>query len=368
MFTNYDEGILAYIASIRNYLGLESSFKANERFSKVLEEKKPEQIILALIDGMGSRLIERKLDENTFLRKHMLTEVETVFPPTTTAATTAICNGKAPNKNAWLGWTHYVKEVDDIIIPFFGKGSYSGIDYGQDYFYKLIPVTNTVTELNTKGIGAHEIYPAFRENGVSSIQEFGERIVNDSMDQSERYIYAYWDAYDSMLHKLGVDVKESDDYLKEINEVFENIAPRLNEGTMLVVVADHGLVDIEEEINIYETKLNDYLIRPTTCEPRATMFYVLEDKKEAFEKEFKEMYSDDFILLTKQQVIDAKVFGPHESSKEFERFLGDFLAIAKNHKHFLYSKEKDHFKFKASHAGCHIDERMIPFIVYQRED
>ena len=368
MFTNYDEGILTYIAAIRNYLGLDSSFSANERFARLLNDKKPEQIIVALIDGMGSRLLERKLDENAFLRKHMLTEVETVFPTTTTAATTSICNGKAPNENAWLGWTHYVKEVDDFIIPFFGKGFYNHKDYGEEYFYDLIKKTTTVDELNAKGIKASEIYPAFKENGARTIEEFGKRIVAASKSKEDRYIYAYWDAYDTLMHKNGVDNLECDNYLKTINDVFEDVSKRLDKGTMLVVVADHGLVDIDEEINLRYAKINDYLKRPIACEPRATMFYVLDDKFEEFEKEFKETYADDFILLSHDQVLKTKTFGPYESHPRFEEFVGDYLAIAKGYKHFVYSEDKNYSRFKASHAGCLMDERMIPFIVYQRED
>ena len=365
MFVNYDECILNYIASIRDYYGLDSSYAKREDFSNYLKSLDINKIFLVLIDGMGSRLIERKLDENSFLRRNLFHETSTVFPSTTTAATTSILNGKSPNENAWLGWTQYFKEKDDIIIPFLGKGLKN--DYDENIVKELVEVDDMIHELNQKGIKAHEIYPAFRENGCKDFNEVCSRMIDESFNNQDPFTYVYWDAYDSKMHKLGVNNEESDNYLKEINDLLEDASNKLNEKTLMIIIADHGQVDIEKEINIYETSLNKYLIRPTTIEPRATAFFVKEEYKELFAKEFKESYADEFILLSHDEVIKTHLFGNHENHPKFEGFIGDFLAIAKDHTHFVYNDKPKDFKFKGSHAGCHIDELMIPVITYYKD-
>ena len=365
MFVNYNDCILNIVAAIRNYLGLPSSYSANAYFAKELAIKKPERIILALIDGMGSRLIDRKLADDGFFKQYQLFEISTVFPSTTTAATAAVENGRSPNENGWVGWNQYFKEVDDFVVPFLGEGYYSKHDYGYDFVRNILPVTTTADELMAKGIQAKKIEGSFSPIGAKDIEEFVDMIIKDSYSDN-RYIYAYWDKYDSLMHKIGVDNEESDAYLRQIEAVFARRINELNEGTMLVIVADHGLVDIKEEINVYETPLNDFLIRPTAVEPRATAFYVKEACKADFASYFKSHYEDDFILLTKEQVLNSHLFGDHKNHERLGDFIGDFMAIAKGHKHFVYHEQPSSFKFLGAHAGCHIDELMIPVITYTK--
>lgn len=366
MFTNYREGILSYIAAIRRYYNLTSSYAPDEAFGQLLKKAKPAQIILTLIDGMGSRLIKRKLPPDSFLLSHLYTETETVFPPTTTAATTAILNGKAPNENAWLGWSQYLKEDDDIIVPFLNKGYYSHRQYPQDHFQTIIPVTTTIGELEAKGIKCDEIYPAFRENGCVTIAEFGARIAAVSQAQTARYVYAYWNNYDAIMHKEGVDAPKADLHLALIDAVLAKAAAELDPRTLLVIIADHGMINVEEEINLYDSKYEQYLRLPPSLEPRATAFFIKNECLTAFEAAFKAEYADDFILLSKEQVLKAGIFGIKANHPRFSEFIGDYLAIAKNFKHFIYTAETKHFAFKGHHAGAHIDERMIPLIIYQK--
>ncbi len=143
MIVQYDESILTYIASIRDYFGLKSSFAPNRDLSERIRKERPERIYLILIDAMGANLIKRKLPAESFLNRNMLYQTTTVFPPTTTAATTAIRNGKAPNENGWIGWSEYLREVDDIIIPFLSRSYYSAKEYAAGIFNRFVPVTST---------------------------------------------------------------------------------------------------------------------------------------------------------------------------------------------------------------------------------
>ena len=72
MIVQYDESILTYIASIRDYFGLKSSFAPNKDLSERIRKEKPERIYLILIDAMGANLIKRKLPAESFLNRNML--------------------------------------------------------------------------------------------------------------------------------------------------------------------------------------------------------------------------------------------------------------------------------------------------------
>lgn len=365
MFVYYDESILSYIASIRRYFDLPSEYEQNKKFSTYINSKNPKKIFLMLVDGMGANLVNKYLPEDAFLRKNMLFKTTTVFPSTTTAATTSIRNGKAPNANGWLGWTQYIKEIDDIIIPFYGKGFYNDKQYDKDLMYKIAPVTFIEDELNKKGIKARILFPTFMEDGCENFDIMCNRLIGYSHSDDYQFIYAYWDKYDSYMHEYGPSSNICKSYLAHINYEIENLANNLSEDTMLIVIADHGQIDVKEEYNICGSKYDKYLIRKPALEPRAMAFYIKDGMKQEFEKEFKNEFEDRFVLLSHQQVLDTKLFGDKRSNERFGEFLGDYIAIGKANTTLAYKEELTPY-MKGQHAGITQDELIIPVITYQK--
>ena len=364
MIIYYDESILTYISAIREHYGLSSSFVPDMKLKELIKQKDPKRIFLLLIDGMGALQVERQLPEDSFCRKYFYKKVSTVFPPTTVAATTSILNGKAPNENAWLGWMQYIEEADDILIPFLGKGYYNGREYGSDYVYDKIPVDNIIDELNRKGIKADSLYPAFKKNGCHSFEEMADRLVDLSYSDNE-FVYGYWDGYDSLMHKEGPSAWASQEYLLSVDKKLEDISSKLSEGTMLIVLADHGQIDVGKTVNLYHSPIASFLEKKPCIEARACAFYIKEGKKEEFSKTFLHEFEEDFILFSADQVKELSLFGPNKDHPRFSQLIGDFLAVGKSDVCLIYD-ELDGPYFKGQHAGMREEEIYIPLIIYQK--
>ena len=364
MFVNYDESVLSYVASIRRYFGLSSCYASDEKLSRLLEERKPQKVFIFLIDGMGLNHIRKKLDQDAFLNRNLFASTTSVFPPTTTAATTSIRNGKAPNENGWIGWSQYLKEIDDIIIPFRSCGFYNDVKYEEDIFWKYVPVNSTENELNRMGIPARALFPSFMEDGCEDLDEMCCRLIDYSFSDEYRYIYAYWDKYDTYMHEHGPSSKICDSYLEHINYEIENLAKNLNEDTVLIVTADHGQVDINRFYNLWHSEFEQYFSRRPSLEQRAMSFSIRKGREKEFEKRFKELFEKDYVLLNRSQVLESKLFGKHDNHPRFEEFIGDYLAIAKSDMVLIYREGKDYF-YRGQHAGMCDDELMIPIIIYQ---
>ena len=129
---------------------------------------------------MGANLIKRKLAADSFLNRNLLAKTNTVFPSTTTAATSAIRNGRPPCENGWLGWSQYLKEADDIIIPFRSMGFYNDVCYEKDIFKRYVPIPTTEEELNKAGIEARILFPSFEEDGCEDFDEMCCRLADFS--------------------------------------------------------------------------------------------------------------------------------------------------------------------------------------------
>lgn len=365
MFVYYDESILSYVASIRRHFGLSSSCKENDKLTTLIEQKNPKKIFLMLVDGMGANLINKKLPEDSFLRKNMLFKTTSLFPTVTTAVTTSIRNGKLPCENAWVGWVQYIKEIDDYIIPFLGTGFYSEKKYGDDFMYKISPIDFIEDELNRKNIKARRLFPAFEQDGCDNFNEMCSRLAYYSNSEDYQFIYAYWDKYDSYMHEYGPSSSISNNYLNHINYELEHLASQLSDDTMLVVIADHGQVDVKEEYNLCGSKFEKYLSLKPSLEPRATAFYIKEGMQEEFEVEFKKEFEDRFVLLTHKQVLEMSLFGDKKPHPRFEEFIGDFIAVGKANTVLAY-KDKYIAPLKGQHAGICDDEIYVPVIVYQK--
>ena len=115
---NYNECLTNLSCSIRKYYGLDYKHNTLDYIDKLLEKKSPENIVLILFDGMGSKILDRVLDNDSFLIQNKYKDITSVFPTTTTAATTSVLTGLDPVEHGWLGWNMYIKPIDKIITLF----------------------------------------------------------------------------------------------------------------------------------------------------------------------------------------------------------------------------------------------------------
>jgi len=118
-------------------------------------------------------------------------------------------------------------------------------------------------------------------------------------------------------------------------------------------------------------KISDYpelmnmLERPTAMEPRACVFYVKEEYKDRlFPEKFRELFGEDFLLLSKHEVTGRQLFGGGEPHLKFEDFVGDYLAIGIAKTGLVY--DDNSHPLAANHAGLTEQEMMVPLTVIEK--
>ena len=107
---NYSNSIMNVTNSLLNYYGAQPHH-ATLPIVDCLLDKNYKNVVLLVLDGMGTNVIERNLPPDSFLRQHIKAEISSVFPTTTTAATISILSGKTPAEHGWIGWSCYFKEL-----------------------------------------------------------------------------------------------------------------------------------------------------------------------------------------------------------------------------------------------------------------
>ena len=137
---DYEHNLLNVSASLHRWYGLPSEYEGNRSVDAWLNQHHFRTIIALLIDGMGTEILKPKLKENSFFRTFLSDSVSTVYPPTTTAATTSFLTGKSPRENGWLGWNQYFADEDDQIILFRHHSEYGTGEYPDDFAERHLPI------------------------------------------------------------------------------------------------------------------------------------------------------------------------------------------------------------------------------------
>lgn len=351
--------------SILKHFGAESFHESIPEIDNLLKGHK--KVVAVLFDGMGQNIVRKHLKENSFIRKHYVTTINSTFPPTTAAATTAFLTGKYPIETGWLGWTEYFKEYDRNII-LFNNTDYNTEEVvpGENIANKYFPTTKIFELIEKAGTRAFAIsrYP-IQNDGPKRLLTTGVNQLSKVLKENDScFIYFYWDSPDREMHETGIDSLTTRYQVKKAQRFVKKVVKN-NPDTLFILLADHGhinvkFLDICEKEDIYSL-----LSKPITLEKRTPSFFVKEGKLEEFKQLFNKYYGEHFELLTKQEAFDMKLFGEGEHANGVEEVIGDYIAISHDEYGLLASKELSHLAaFKGHHAGGTKEERLIDISVF----
>ena len=151
--------------------------------------------------------------------------------------------------------------------------------------------------------------------------------------------------------------------MSTLNHSVERLYEHVEKNTAIIIIADHGLIDVEG-VNLWDkTELLSTLYRKPSIEPRSTAFFVKMDERSKFKTLFKKHFGRKFKLYDKATFYKKHLLGTGEKHPLLDDFIGDYMAIAHKKYMFVLRKEK---AFLAHHAGLHKKEMMVPLIILEK--
>ena len=363
---NYNECLTNLANSIRKYFEIETKHNTLDYIDKILEEKQPKNVIVMLFDGMGSRILDRTLNQDDFLRVNKYKDITTVFPATTTAATQSMRSGLNPVEHGWLGWYTYLQPIDKTITLFLNneKGTSEPcqeyLNIKDDVLYQDFIPSLINKEGKYKSI---ELFP-FGPDAYENLDDMLNKIKIESQKDGRKYIYAYDDQPDAAMHENGPDSLIAQQLIKERNTKVEKLCSEL-EDSLIIIIADHGHIKVDPIFLKDYPSINNLLARTTGLEQRAIAFKVKNGKQEEFALNFNKELGEYFTLYTSQDIIDSKLFGDGIENPIFRPALGDFVAIAESSNKCLVEEGDD--LLVSQHAGYTEDEIYVPLIIIDKK-
>jgi predicted AlkP superfamily pyrophosphatase or phosphodiesterase len=371
---NLNNSSLALINAILAYFKVPKHHESLKQLD-VYFDKKPQNVVLLVLDGLGDAILKH-FEPNGFLRNHQVATIDSVFPPTTVAAINTLESGLSPLEHGWLGWSLYFKEFERFIdiFPYQDSFTLEKIPVTSGSGKEILAYSDVYTQISQTGNAkCYVVHPKdiiktgdnFETVYSQNFEETAKIVRELCKDDVPKYIYAYSPEPDFSLHINGTKSTVVGDVISEIEFVIKKYLSDVKD-TLVIITADHGLIDIEEHIDISSIKeLAELLEKPCFLEPRCTSYFIKSGKQEQFKKEFNRRFSDDFLLFEKNDPKLDSLFGSGQPHKKYNDFIGDFVSIAKANKTIIYrgNREKSSFLFKAHHAGITDEETKVPLIV-----
>ena len=366
---DYNNSLTNLACSIQKYFDIPPLHNTLSYIDELLQEKKPENVILLLIDGLGSKALDKFLNKDDFLIKNRVKDICAVFPPTTASCLTSVKTGLNPSEHGWLGWTTYVPAINKIIALYIGREKgrrgkdKNFLDIKNKYYYNKKTITDLITEKGKDLAFETSCYPY---NVIESMDGVFNKVIEKLKIKGKKYIFAYYPEPDEILHHSGEFSQVAKKEIEKINRKIEEYSKLVLEykNTMMFIVSDHGHI-MSKRIDIRKSNIMNFMDnKHVFIESRSPAFIVKKGEEENFKNAFNKEFGNDFYLLSKEEILKYNLFGECEKNNEHELFessFGDFMAFSKD-----YSRKAlmtDNSRPVSFHGGYSDEEIYVPLIV-----
>lgn len=367
------------VAHVSGVEGLDMSDNAREIAAEIGD---PDHLALVLVDGMGMNVLE-SLPSDSFLRRHLWNEMQTVFPSTTAVALTSLATGQWPGAHAVTGWwTH---------LPALGSAatilSYTTRANNQDLLERGIApktvfpakplwksMTRDVRAFIPKAI-AHTTYSTYFTGGRDAV---GYESVSDAVDAAVSHIsgsddktfsYLYFSRVDSEAHRAGITGREVAQALREVNAEVERLRAAIGDQARIVVTADHGFLDAapprRHTLRLSRQLKPLFRLMPSG-DARVMYLYTLDWARERARRYFEQRFDGRFMVVDMDDAIAVELFGPDPPTPEARERLGDLVVISAGEDILEFNASRGSgrmLQLNGHHSGLSPDEMMIPLVI-----
>ncbi len=334
-----------------------------------------ERVCVVLVDGLGYQLLAESAKSAPFLTSHLDHGrlLRAGFPTTTAASMGSFGTGTCPGKHGLVGYE--VLDPDrDVLL--------NGLKWDDEVDPLAWQVYPTVFEkLDEAAVESVRIGPArFNGSGLTDAALRGGRFVAAAklhqgvaaavkalQGPGKRLAYLYWGAVDYAGHTHGWQSKQWRSALGVLDRGLQRLATRLPAGTLLLVTADHGMVDLphQDRVDLAESPEMLKGVRHIGGETRALQLYCQVDQVQAVADRFRERFGDVAWVRTRDQAIEQGWFGTVE--ERVKPRIGDVLVAASGSFGLVDSRvaAPQVLKLVGQHGSLTEAEQLIPLVIRQ---
>lgn len=330
-----------------------------------------------LIDGLGAQLLDEHAGDAPNLHSLRAGTLHVGFPSTTAAGLAAVGTGACSGEHGMVGYSFELGDSGVVNALRWNEHPY-GRDLREELAPEEVQPLRTIFERAVQdGVDVSVISAAaFRDSGLSrAVLRGGPYIgvhapgdlaawVSPALSQSPSLCYAYHADLDLLGHLHGPGSVAWRMQLRQVDRLVESILESLPSGALLAVVADHGMVAVDDSVVDVDTDPELASgIRALGGEVRARHLYTEPGATPDALATWHEKLGERAWVVERDAAIEAGWFGQPVQSHATRR-IGDIVVAARGNSGVLRSEIEPFESALIGHHGSVTDaEQLVPLLL-----
>ena len=327
--------------------------------------------IVLLVDGLGSANIRFRSGHAPFLAKQLETDgsISCGFPSTTVTSLTSFCTGVRAGEHGLIGYQIYDRRSGQNLNLLTGLASPAEALAWQ--------ATKTVSELALEsGIDCFFVGPPeYEDSGFTNATMRTAKYVSaKSIDErisaarkiiasnAKSLIYLYVPELDQRAHAYGSKSSEWLEKLEDLDLAVRTLTAGLPNNCGVLLTADHGIVDVSHEKQVYLDELDLPGLLSVGGDPRVLFLYFGETVSESTKIQLSNFLGKRAFVVSRDEMVEAGWYG--ETADFAKERMPEIFLIA-NGETALYHREfakPKSLKMIGQHGSISDDELFVPLL------
>ena len=326
--------------------------------------------VVVLIDGLGWQLLQQHASAAPNLTAVEGSKTDTVFPSTTPTALGALGTGSLAGAHGLMGGSFWLPEADVVLNPLQWPAEVSPIATQPEptVFERAERAGVRVTTIADGKFADSGLTRAVLRGGAyvpSQLTQSGSERLAVACGGSEASLtYVYWGALDRIGHEFGAGSREWLRALREVDALVANLADRLPADGVMLVTADHGMVNCPPDARIDISDDPELMAGVVNIagEPRVRHIYCSDDPQQVARR-WAARLQGRAQVLTREELIDTGLLGPVDP--ELVERIGDVVTIARDNVSLTSRADRRVSELLGQHGALTEIEREIPLLWFR---
>jgi predicted AlkP superfamily pyrophosphatase or phosphodiesterase len=352
--------------------------------AKTLDLPGMRKVCLLLIDGLGWELLRRYEDDAPFLSTLAGGEITAGFPATTATSLATIGTGTPSGEHGLVGYTFAAAHDQMInVLQWTQHAAGKSVDLRKTFVpEEFQPLPTMFSRAEDDGVSVHLVTDAAFQgsgltravlrggefDGVFALGDLAAKSIAALQSGERVFCYSYHSQLDLLGHVYGPGSDAWRYQLSHVDRLAEQIALGLPSDGLLMVTADHGMVQVGDSDKVdFDTSpsLRDG-VRMLGGEPRARHVYVQDGALDAVLATWRSELAGLAWVVTRDEAIDSGWFGPRVVDRVRSR-IGDVVVAAQGTSVVVRTGVEPMFsRMAGQHGSLTTAEQLIPLLAYAR--
>jgi len=293
-------------------------------------------IVVLLVDGLGMDALHRHSDLAPTLLSGRVERIDAPVPTTTPTGLGSFGTGTSPGVHGLVGASFRIEGHHGLLHPLTWKDSPSPrvVSPGQTMFERMDRHGIAVSTIAPRHYANSGLTRAALRGGIyRGADGVGERLGELTWQRHEprkALTYVYWPDLDRTGHGHGVDSVHWRAELQHVDDMTRRIVEGLGDDELLLVTADHGMVDVPDErrVDIDDVRSLRRGVVQIGGEPRCRYVYCRPGHAEEVAETWGRELGDRATVMTREDAVASGFFGDVEEH-HLSR-IGDVIAWAED--------------------------------------